>query len=157
MLQSRRDFFTWSASALGAMVALPHLAGAKPHRAAKAKRAIQISLVGGLSHVDSFDSKPELAKRHGKPLGGDAKPDVFFNQVGLLRKPDWEFKKRGQSGLWVSELFPHIAGVADELTVIRSMFAETSNHTPATFQEGSGFRLNGFPVMGSWLSFGLGA
>ena len=85
------------------------------------------------------------------------KPDVFFGQVGLLRKNDWEFKQRGQSGLWVSDLFPQIAEVADELTVINSMFAETSNHTPATFQENTGFRLNGFPVLGSWLSYGLGA
>ena len=87
----------------------------------------------------------------------DEKPDVFFGQVGLLRKTDWEFQQRGQSGLWVSELFPHIAGVADELTVIHSMVAETSNHTPATFQENSGFRLNGFPALGSWLSYGLGS
>src|SRR5215212_2220001 len=121
MLPSRRDFFNWSGASLGAMVALPHLTRAKPHHAAKAKRAIQISLVGGMSHIDSFDHKPELAKRHGRPLGSDAKPDVFFNQVGLLRKPDWEFKPRGKSGLWVSELFPQIATVADDLTVIRSM------------------------------------
>lgn len=74
-----------------------------------------------------------------------------------MRKNDWEFKQRGSSGLWVSELFPQIAELADELTVIRSMVAETSNHTPATFQENSGFRLNGFPVFGAWLSYGLGA
>ncbi len=111
-----------------------------------------------MSQVDSFDYKPELAKLHGKPLGGDEKPDVFFGQVGLLRKSDWEFRQRGQSGLWVSDLFPHLAGVADELTVIRSMVAETSNHTPATFQENTGFRLNGFPGRSaSWLSYGLGS
>ena len=82
---------------------------------------------------------------------------MFFGQVGLLRKNDWDFSQRGQSGLWVSDLFPHIAEVADELTVIHSMVAETSNHTPATFQENTGFRLNGFPALGSWLSYGLGA
>ena len=69
----------------------------------------------------------------------------------------WAFKQRGKSGLWISELFPHTAEVADELTLIRSMVAETSNHTPATFQANSGFRLNGFPVLGSWLSFGMGS
>jgi len=90
-------------------------------------------------------------------MPSEEKPDVFFGQVGLLRKNDWDFKQRGKSGLWISELFPQIAGVADELTVIRSMFAETSNHTPATFQENTGFRLNGFPVFGSWLSYGLGS
>ncbi len=157
MLVNRRDFLACSASALGAMVALPHLAGAKPHHAPKAKRAIQISLVGGLSHIDSFDYKPELTKRHGKPLGGDAKPDVFFNQVGLLRKPDWEFKQRGQSGLWVSELFPRIATLGDELTVVKSMTAESANHTPALFVLNSGFQFNGYPALGSWLSYGLGS
>src|SRR6266545_317400 len=154
---SRRDFFNWSASTLGAMVALPHLAGAKPHHAPKAKRAIQISLVGGLSHIDSFDYKPELTKRHGKPLGGDAKPDVFFGQVGLLRKPDWEFKQRGQSGLWISELFPRIATLGDDLTVVKSMTAESANHTPALLVLNSGFQFNGYPALGSWLSYGLGS
>ncbi len=157
MLLSRRGFFNWSASALGTLTVLPQLAGAKPHHAPKAKRAIQISLVGGLSHIDSFDYKPELTKRHGKPLGSDSKPDVFFNQVGLLRKPDWEFKKRGQSGLWVSELFPHVAMVADELTVINSMVADSANHTPALFVLNSGFQFNGYPALGSWLSYGLGS
>ena len=130
---------------------------AAAHPAAKAKRAVQISLVGGLSHVDSFDYKPELAKHHGQPLKTDTKPDVFFGQVGLLRKNDWDFKQRGKSGLWVSELFPHIADVADELTVIRSMTAESANHTPALFVLNSGFQFNGYPALGSWLSFGLGS
>jgi len=118
---------------------------------------IHIVLCGGLSQVDTCDYKPALERYHGKSLPGGEKPDVFFGQVGLLKKNDWAFKQRGQSGLWISELFPHLAGVADELTMIRSMFAETSNHTPATFQENTGFRLNGFPVAGSWLSYGLGS
>ena len=151
----RRSFL--SASALGALTALHQLAGAKPHHAPKAKRAIQISLVGGMSHIDSFDHKPELTKRHGQSLGSNAKPDVFFNQVGLLRKPDWEFKKRGQSGLWVSELFPRIGTMADELTVVNSMTAESANHTPALFVLNSGFQFNGYPALGSWLSYGLGS
>jgi len=157
----RRDFLNWSACGLAttASVALLLRDGvlqAAPH-AAKAKRAVQISLVGGMSHIDSFDPKPELVKRHGQPLGFDSKPDVFFGQVGLLRKPDWEFKQRGKSGLWVSELFPHIAGVADELTVIRSMTADSANHTPALFVQNSGFQFNGYPALGSWLSYGLGS
>jgi hypothetical protein len=127
-----------------------------PHHKAQAKRAIHICLTGGLSQIDSFDYKPKLEKLHGKSLVSDDRPDVFFGKVGLLRKNDWPFKQRGESGLWVSELFPYLADVADELTVIHSMFAETSNHTPATFQENSGFRLNGFPVAGSWFSFGMG-
>lgn len=128
-----------------------------PHHPPQVDKVIHIVLTGGLSQVDSFDYKPELERLHGMPLGGDEKPDVFFGKVGLLRKSDWAFKQRGESGLWVSDLFSNLAGVADELTVVNSMFAETSNHTPATFQESTGFRLNGFPVLGSWLSYGLGS
>ena len=84
------------------------------------------------------------------------RPATFFNQVGLIRRNDWEFRQRGQSGLWISEMFPHLAEVADELTVIRSMVTESADHTPATFEQNTGFRLNGFPVMGSWVSYGLG-
>src|SRR5208337_719447 len=84
-------------------------------------------------------------------------PETFFGQIGLLRQGDWAFRPRGKSGLMTSDLFPHLAGLADELTVIRSMAADSANHTPATFQENTGFRLNGFPVMGSWVSYGLGS
>src|SRR6059058_1087122 len=158
---NRRDFLRFSTHGLGATAALHLLlrdgAIAATHHPAKARRAVQITLVGGLSHVDSFDPKPMLAKHHGEKLKTDTKPDVFFNQVGLLRKNDWDFKPRGESGLQVSELFPHIAGVADELTVIRSMTADSANHTPALFVLNSGFQFNGFPALGSLLSYGLGS
>lgn len=169
---NRRNFLAWANTGLGtaAMLSLgmrdgfvcaSDVAGEAsdppPHYSPKAKRVIHICLTGGLSQVDSFDYKPALEKLHGKPLNSKERPDVFFGKVGSLRKSDWAFKRRGKSGLWVSELFPHIAKVADELTVVRSMFAETSNHTPATFQENTGFRLNGFPVFGSWMSYGMGS
>jgi hypothetical protein len=168
----RRELFNWAKCGIGgaalasllmqdarvSAASVPSSADdPPPHLPVKAKRVIQITACGGVSQVDSFDYKPALEKYHGKPLGGDERPDVFFGKVGLLRKNDWEFKQRGESGLWVSELFPHLAEQADELTIIRSMFAETSNHTPATFQESTGFRLNGFPVLGAWLSYGLGS
>jgi hypothetical protein len=136
--------------------AVPAEAKGTPHLPVKAKRVIHLCLCGGVSHIDSFDYKPELEKFHGKSLQSEERPATFFNQVGLIRKNDWDFKQRGQSGLWVSDLFPHIAEVADELTVVRSMVAESANHTPATFEENTGFRLNGFPVMGAWVSYGLG-
>jgi len=169
---NRRDFLSWVANGLGtaaifslvrneeSLLAAPvkgEAADPPPHFPAKAKRVIHICLTGGLSQVDSFDYKPALEKHHGKPLSGTEKPDVFFGKIGQLRKGDWAFKQRGESGLWISDLFPHIAECADELAVIRSMFAETSNHTPATFQENTGFRLNGFPVFGAWMSYGLGS
>lgn len=127
-----------------------------PHHLPTAKRVVHLCLCGGLSHLDSFDYKPELARFHGKSLEASERPETFFNQIGLIRKNDWEFRQRGQSGLWMSDLFPHLAERADDLTIVRSMVTESANHTPATFEENSGFRLNGFPVMGSWISWGLG-
>src|SRR6185369_7342917 len=127
-----------------------------PHHPPKAKRAIQIFLQGGLSQVDSFDYKPELEKLHGKSVPGEQKPVAFMGKVGLLHRQHFEFKQRGESGLWVSELFPHLAEVADELTVIKSMCSGTGNHTPATYEANTGFRTLGFPAAGTWMSYGLG-
>lgn len=168
--QTRRDLLNFSTASLTGTAlaslllkdgiaradAVPGEAKGVPHHAPIAKRVVHLCLCGGLSHLDSFDYKPELAKFHGKSLEGPEKPETFFNQIGLIRKNDWEFRQRGQSGLWISDLFPHLAELADDLTIVRSMVAESANHTPATFEENSGFRLNGFPVMGSWISYGLG-
>ena len=167
----RRDLLSWPAYGLGGAALLSLLVGDRrthaapvpsdaadppPHHPPRAKRAIHIFLCGGLSQVDSFDYKPQLDRLHGKSLTADERPDVFFGQVGLLRRPDWGFKQKGNSGKWVSDLFPHLGEAADDLTFIHSMFAETSNHTPATFQANTGFRLNGFPTLGAWLAYGLG-
>jgi hypothetical protein len=128
-----------------------------PHFEPKARQILHIFLGGGLSHVDSFDYKPELEKYHGRDMPEIfGRADVFFGKVGRLHKSHYPFKRRGQSGLWVSDLFPHLAEVADELTVINSMVAETANHIPGIFQANTGFRQMGFPAMGSWLSYGLG-
>ncbi|MCA9013975.1 MAG: DUF1501 domain-containing protein, partial [Planctomycetaceae bacterium] len=166
---SRRDFFSWAKTGLAGTALMDLLLKQNPlcaapgqalptgtHFPPRVKRVIHVCLIGGLSHLDSFDYKPELKKLHGKVMPTDKTPETFFGQVGLLRKNDFEFKQRGKSGLWISELFPHIATQADELTLIRSMKADSANHTPATFQENTGFRLNGFPVLGAWLSYGLG-
>lgn len=163
----RRNFFDWSIRGLGATALLSLLrqdgllgndeSKNGLHVLAKAKRAVHISLVGGLSHIDSFDYKPELAKFHGKSLNSKEKPDIFFGQVGLLRQADFPFKQRGQSGLWISDLFPHIAAQSDDLTLLRSMASDSANHTPALFVANSGFQFNGFPSLGSWLSYGLGS
>ncbi len=170
-LLDRRTWFSWVGNGLGgaALASLlmkdgsaraAPVAGearpAAPHFAPKAKRVVHVCLCGGLSHLDSFDPKPLLTRYHGKKLPGSEKPETFFGQIGLLRQPDWAFRPRGQSGLMISDLFPHLASLADELTIIRSMAADSANHTPATFQQNTGFRLNGFPVLGSWASYGLG-
>ncbi len=161
-MHTRRDLFHFGLSGLAATAAMHLLSGdggAKPvtHHAAKAKRVVQITLVGGLSHLDSLDYKPTLTKLHGKSLNSTEKPDLFFGQVGLLRQPDWAFARRGTSGLWMSDLFPEIATCADDLTVVNSMVADSANHTPALFVQNSGFQFNGYPALGSWLSYGLGS
>lgn len=159
---SRRDFFHWGVRGLGATAFTELLLrdavgdSFSSHHPARAKRAVHICLVGGLSHVDSFDYKPALESLHGKSLQSDEQPDIFFGQVGQLRKSDFPFRQRGESGLWVSDLFPHIAKQADHLCVILSMTSDSANHTPALFLANSGFQFNGFPSMGSWVVYGLG-
>jgi len=170
--QNRRSWLSFASSGVGSLALAdllsresrlcagnvpPEASDPAPHHVPRAKRVIHICMFGGLSQVDSFDHKPELSKLHGKSLASEEKPDVFFGKVGLLRKSDWNFKQHGQSGLWISDLFPNLGEVADELTVVNSMYAETSNHTPATFQENTGFRLNGFPTFGAWMSYGMGS
>ena len=165
---NRRDFFNWGIRGIGATAFASLLSrdtsaqaaslsqATFPNFAPRAKRAIHISIVGGMSHIDSYDYKPGLDKAHGKPLGSSEKPDIFFGQVGLLRRSDFQFKQRGQSGLWLSDMFPKIAEMADEMTLIRSMTTDSANHTPALFFANSGFEFNGFPSVGSWVSYGLG-
>lgn len=127
------------------------------HFAPRAKRAIHIFSPGGVSQVDTFDYKPELARLDGKPLTGKGKLDPFFGRPGNLRKSYYDFKQHGESGQWISELFPHLSDCVDELTFIRSMVTKSSSHTPACFQMNTGFTMNGFPSLGSWLSYGLGS
>ncbi len=163
---SRRHFLSNTAGGLGGIALAWLLAREKsqaapasaqlPHFAPKAKRVIQIFCCGGVSHLDTFDYKPELERRHGQTLEGKGENLGFFGQPGKLMKSVYEFRQHGKSGSWVSSLLPQLAGCADDLCFIHSMFAKSNNHTPATFQMNSGFTLNGFPCMGAWLSYGLG-
>ncbi len=166
-LPTRRDFLGNIGGGLGA-VALACLLGEDAnaessqentpvlHFAPKAKRVIQVFCMGGVSHIDTFDFKPELVKMNGKAVTNKGKIDTFFGQPGNLMRSPFEFKQRGQSGLWASELLPNLAECADDITFLRSMTSKNSNHTPATFSMNTGFTMNGFPCLGSWLSYGLG-
>lgn len=126
------------------------------HFPARAKRVIQIFCCGGVSHLETFDYKPELERRDGTELEGQTENLGFFGQPGKLMKSAYRFRQRGESGSWVSDLLPGLADCADDLCFLHSMFAKSNNHTPATFQMNSGFTLNGFPCMGAWLSYALG-
>jgi len=128
-----------------------------PHFAPKARRVIHVCACGGVSHLDTYDYKPDLIKHDGQELTSKGKIDTFFGKPGRLMKSPFAFQQHGQSGLWMSELLPHLATCVDDMTFIYSMTAKSSNHTPATFQMNTGFTMNGFPCLGSWLSYGLGS
>ena len=165
---SRRHFLADSAGGFGsiALAWLLHRERARaaapgdplrqPHFVPKAKRVVQIFCCGGVSHLDTFDYKPELARFHGRTLEGKGENLGFFGQPGKVMQSPYEFRRHGQCGAWVSSLLPHLAGRVDDLCFLHSMFAKSNNHTPATFQMNSGYTLNGFPCMGAWLSYGLG-
>jgi hypothetical protein len=128
-----------------------------PHFTPKVKRVVQVYAAGGVSHVDTFDHKPQLARFDGQELTGKGKIDTFFGKPGRLLKSPFEFKRHGQSGAWVSSLLPHLATCVDDMTFLHAMVAKSSNHTPATFQMNTGFTMNVFPSLGAWLSYGLGS
>jgi len=127
-----------------------------PHFVPKAKRVVQVFCAGGVSHLDCFDYKPELEKMDGKSMEGKGENLGFFGQPGRLMKSVYPFQQHGKSGAWVSSLLPKLSECVDDLCFIKSMYAKSNNHTPAAFQMNSGFTQNGFPCMGSWLSYGLG-
>ena len=132
------------------------LAPRLPHHPAKAKRVIFLFMHGGPSQVDTFDYKPLLARDHGKPLPF-AKPRVVSSETGNLLKSPWQFSQHGQSGAWVSELFPHVATVVDELCMIRSMHGSNSRHGGALLELHTGSDTFVRPSMGSWITYGLGS
>ncbi len=134
------------------------LAPRSPHFPAKAKAVIFLFMSGGVSHVDSFDPKPRLIADHGREVTFDH-PETR-NRPGYekiyLKRPDWAFRPRGQSGIEVSDLFPHIGGQVDDLAVIRSMHTSHSNHYNATLGMHTGSFAFARPSIGAWMSYGLG-
>ncbi len=164
---TRRDILGHSALGLGGIALAwllhrdaPAAEGAAlpgPHFPPKAKRIVHIFAPGGVSHVDTFDYKPDLIRHDGEELTGKGTIDTFFGKPGRLLKSPFTFKQHGASGHWMSSLFPHLAGCIDDLAFVHSMVAKSSNHTPAAFQMNSGFTMAGFPCLGAWLSYGLGS
>lgn len=132
------------------------LAPKAPHFPAKAKRVIFLFHTGGVSHVDSFDPKPKLFQDHGKTVTIDewqGKPGKYNR---YLKKPQWDFKPRGKSGIEVSSLFPHIGDCVDDLCVIRSLKSDHTNHYEATLMMHTGSITFARPSIGAWMSYGLG-
>ena len=164
---TRRDFLWQLGGGLGgvalaammndAQAATNPLAPKRTHHAAKAKAVIQIFCPGGLSHVDSWDYKPELAQRQGKPFDADGKLQFFASKPGNCQGSYWPFRQHGQCGRWMSDLFPKLAERVDDIAFIRSMQSKSALHGPAMFMANSGFILPGFPSMGAWVTYGLGS
>ena len=136
--------------------ALNPLAVQPTHFPPKAKSVIFLYMDGGPSQMDTFDPKPLLDKEHGQPIKMKT-PVTQFNDVGTVMKSPWKFKQHGQSGAWVSELFPHVATCVDDLTFIRSMVTDNSEHTLANYMLHTGFSMQGRPSMGAWLTYGIGS
>jgi hypothetical protein len=127
------------------------------HFAPKAKNVILIYLPGGISAIDTFDYKPDLVKHHGKQTKGENTITPFFGKPGAVMKSPWEFRPYGKSGKYVSDLLPHLAQRVDDMTFFHSMVARSNAHGPAIFQMSTGYIFQGFPSVGSWVSYGLGS
>jgi hypothetical protein len=133
------------------------LAPRPPHFAAKAKSVIFLFMYGGPSHIDTFDYKPELY-----PLDGRTIPVQTFGRGGHRNQgrvvgPKWRFRQYGQSGKWVSDLFPHLATCVDDIAFLHSMYADSPQHGSAMLMMNSGRILGGHPCLGSWVNYGLGS
>jgi len=142
----------------GKLLAADPLAPKTPPRLPRAKAVIWLFMNGGPSHIDTWDYKPELAKRDGQELPGFDKNTGFFaNQVGPLMASPFQWKQYGQSGKWVSDLFPHLSAHVDKMAFVHSCFSESNNHSPALFMLNTGVTRMGHPCVGSWVTYGLGS
>jgi hypothetical protein len=169
---SRRDFLRRVGNGFGlvALTGLLHqerLLGVTPanplaprpaHFPARAKSVIWLFINGGPSHVDTWDYKPELARRDGRELAGfDRNTGFFTDQVGPVMKSPFRFRQHGQCGAWVSEIFPNMARHVDNMAFLYSCWTDSNNHSPALLKIYTGMTRMGFPCVGSWVTYGLGS
>jgi len=159
-MSSRRELLCRAANGFGGLALMQMLArGAAKngmHHPAKAKAVIFLFMDGGPSQMDTFDPKPRLRADHGKKLPFTPPTTVFNISDQILGSP-YSFRKHGQSGADVSDIFPHVAGCIDDICLIRSMVADHSEHTAANYFIHSGSGFQGRPSMGSWINYGLGS
>ncbi|MBI3416871.1 MAG: DUF1501 domain-containing protein [Verrucomicrobia bacterium] len=171
----RREFLWRFGGGLGG-VALAHLLGRqellaevalpKPradlngglHHRAKVKRIVQLFMNGGASQMDTFDYKPELIKRDGQKFdpGDGSRVEAATSVPGNVMKCPFEWRQHGQSGRWVSSVFPQLATCVDDIAFLMAMASKTNVHGPGSYMMNTGFVLPGFPCMGAWISYALG-
>ncbi|HTM53742.1 MAG TPA: DUF1501 domain-containing protein [Pirellulales bacterium] len=133
------------------------LAARAPHHAPRAKRVLMIYCSGACSHLDTWDYKPELIKRHETPMPGQEKLVTFQGKNGNLIKSPWEFRPRGESGKYISDLLPNLAELADEMCFIHSMTSKINTHGPGENFMSTGFTVEGYPSAGAWVTYALGS
>ena len=153
-----RDASTARASDIAEPLGSANPMAARPtHFDAKVKAVIFLFMYGGPSHVDTFDYKPDLFRLDGKTVDVATKGRGGSKNQGRIVGPKWRFRRRGVSGQWVSDLFPHLGGCVDEIAFVKSMTAESPLHGSAMLQMNSGKILSGSPCLGSWVTYGLGS
>jgi hypothetical protein len=135
----------------------PPLAEKPPHFPAKAKSVIFLFMYGGPSHIDTFDYKPAMKGMDGKTIAVKTFGRGGHRNEGRIVEPRWKFKQYGESGQWVSDLFPNLATCVDEIAFLKSMMAESPIHGSAMLMMNSGRILSGSPCLGSWVNYGLGS
>jgi hypothetical protein len=158
---SRRQWLSRTATgfaglALGALLA-EERAGASPHFRPRARAVIQLFQHGGPSHVDLLDPKPELNRRHGRPMPGYFTDLVRITAHGNLLGSPFRFRPAGRCGVPYAEILPHTAACADDIAVVRSMYTEHNNHEQALWMMHTGRIVSGRPTLGAWVSYALGA
>jgi hypothetical protein len=167
---TRRKFFQQCGTGMGALALAsllePKLFAADaarqigPHFAPKAKNIIYLFQSGGPSHLDLFDYKPELIKLDGKKMPAEMLKNIRLAQIGkdaAVLGTKYKFQQYGKSGVWLSELLPHLQSVVDDVCFVQGFYSEAFNHDPATLFMNTGAQLAGRPSMGSWFSYGLGS
>jgi uncharacterized protein (DUF1501 family) len=175
LLLDRRGFLGDSATALGAIGLTqllssegllasdgPVIESSRPfaprptHFRAKARNVVMIFCAGAVSQLETWDYKPELIRMDGQPLAGG--PAVTFQgPAGNLARPQYAFRRRGQTGKWVSDMLPHLAELTDDIAFVHSLTSRSNTHGPAENFLSTGFTLDGFPSIGSWVTYALGS
>ena len=168
-MKHRREFLRQAGLGFGAAAACSlleaagenPLAAKRPPQAARAKAVICLFMHGGVSHVDTWDPKPELARWSGQTLPGSFVEGLKTSRIdftkALVRGSPWKFQRHGPGGIEISELFPNIATHAGDLAVIRSCYGDAFDHAPAMYQLSTGSQFPGRPCLGSWVVYGLGS
>jgi hypothetical protein len=126
------------------------------HHRAKVRRIVQLFMNGGVSQIDTFDYKSELVKRHGEKIDFGIAAAATSTPGAVMKSP-FAWKQHGQSGRWVSSVFPHLAGCVDDLAFLMAMASKTNVHGPASYLQNTGFVMPGFPCFGAWVSYALGS